>query len=258
MFVIFAGGQFLADDDRYSTQKMTCKHNTILVSGKGQKGEGDEWTQPLDGVDMSNLAVLTTWKDAGEVVVAEGEAGQMYEGLSRYRRAFIWVRGSYLLVLDDIRAEKEAEITWLVQGPQVEVLDEAHHSYQLGKGEAQRSFLVSADRAFSATVADSTADGNGRSLGYRQLQLTASTAGWRVAALFNLWNLRRLDVEMKELDPGSAVVTITGPGFTDVWQWQAAADSATPAIFHGQRQGGFSLTVDARDRAPLEGPPVTR
>jgi hypothetical protein len=258
MFVIFAGGQFLADDDRYSTQKMTCKHNTILVNGKGQKGEGDEWTQPLDGVDMSNLAVLTTWKDAGEVVVAEGEAGQMYEGLSRYRRAFIWVRGSYLLVLDDIRAEKDAEITWLVQGPQAEVLDAAKHSYRLSKGKAQCSFRVLSDHAFSATVADSTADDNGRSLGYRQLQLTASTARWRVAAVFNPWNLGRLDIEMKELGPGSAVVTITGPDFTDVWEWQAAADSTAPATFHGQRRGGFALTVDARDRAPLEGPPVTR
>jgi hypothetical protein len=258
MFVIAVGGDLLADDDRYSTHKMTRAHNTILVNGKGQKGEGSEWTQPLEGADMAGLATLTTWKDANEVVVAEGEAGRMYEGLSRYRRAFIWVNGSYLLVLDDIRAAQEAEITWLVQGPQVEAADEAERSYRLSKGEAECGLRVLADHTFSASIADSPADNHGRPLGYRQLQLKASAARWRVAALFDPWNHRSLELHAEYPDQESAFLSITGPGFRDVWQWKAAPDETTPATFLGKRAGGFSVTVGAKDKAPREGPPVTR
>jgi len=258
MFVIFASGALLADDDRYSTKKMTQAHNTILVSGKGQKGEGDQWTQPLPATDMAGLATLTTWKDVGDVVVAEGEAAGMYEGLAGFRRSFIWVRGGYILILDDIRANEEAEITWLVQGPAVEVVDAEGHRYRLSKGDAGCDLQVAATGTFAATIGDSPADSHGRPLGYKQLQVRARSSAWRVAAVFDAWNHRQLHVEMGAAGPGASVVSVSGPGFIDTWEWRAAPDSATPSGLKGERSGGFSVTVGPGDRAPREGPPVTR
>jgi hypothetical protein len=270
MFTIFGGGAFLADDDRYSTKKVTSSHNTILVNGKGQQGEGKGWTQPLKG-DMTGLATVVTWKDAGDVVVAEGEAAGLYAGLQRFRRALVWVKGAYILVLDDIRAGKPAEITWLVQGPELEAAGPAgvaagrppegagppaEHRYVLKKGDAKCPFRVVADREFTAAIGESTADHRGKPLGYKQLQAKATATQWRVAAAFNPWNLAKLDVDLKAADDNTATVTVTGPNFADTWQWQAAPDGATPSTIRGERKGGFRSVVGPADKAPLGGPPL--
>ena len=54
---------------------------------------------------MSQMAKITAWKDAGEVMVVEGEAAGSYlayrdratgksrPALDRFRRTFIWVKG---------------------------------------------------------------------------------------------------------------------------------------------------------------------
>ena len=41
-FVLFGGGQWLMRDDGYQP-KWTGQHNTLLVNGHGQLGEGAEW-----------------------------------------------------------------------------------------------------------------------------------------------------------------------------------------------------------------------
>ena len=38
---------------------------------------------------MTRIAVVIAWKDTGDVVVIDGEAGGSYPDLSRYRRTFI-------------------------------------------------------------------------------------------------------------------------------------------------------------------------
>ncbi len=93
--------------------------------------EPQMWSQPGPD-DMREMAVVTAFKDAGDVVVCEGEAAGSYlaikqtaknparPALDRYRRTFMWVKGSYLLVLDDIKAPEAVDITWLMQAPQID------------------------------------------------------------------------------------------------------------------------------------------
>jgi hypothetical protein len=260
MFVIFADRQLLADDDRYSTNKITSNHNTILVNGKGQKGEGGGWTQPLGGVDMSSLARLTTWKSTGDIVVAEGEAAGLYDGLSRYRRTFIWVRGGYILVLDDIRAEQPADLTWLVQGP--EVVPVADGAWRLQRDKAGLDFHVASDRPFTDAITDSTADSHGRPMGLKQLQLTAKTDRWRLATVFDPWHRRGLRVELgtakDRAGGGATVVHVTGPGIDDTWWWRSTPGGWVPTTISGSRPGGFTIAVGPEDQAPISGGPVTR
>jgi hypothetical protein len=90
-FQIFTGGAMVARDDGYSEKKMTSSHNTILVNGAGQRGEGGVWMQPIRNFDMARLGVMTTWKDTGDVTIAEGEGAGAYPDLQRYRRTAIWV-----------------------------------------------------------------------------------------------------------------------------------------------------------------------
>ena len=82
-FEIFGDGDYMAETDRYPLKpgKLSSSLNTILVNGMGQtpegRPEGEGWLQP-SSKDMTKMGVITAWKDAGDVVVAEGEASGSY------------------------------------------------------------------------------------------------------------------------------------------------------------------------------------
>ena len=251
-FQIFTDGAIVARDDGYSENKLTSGHNTILVNSLGQRGEGGVWMQPLKNFDMTRLGVMTTYKDAGNVVVAEGEGAGAYPELNRYRRSVIWVKGSYILVLDDIRGAKANEITWLVQGDGLETLDAAAGRYKLTSEQAACEFAITADTPLTSTVGLSSAGHRDKNLGLKQLQATASTAALRVAAVFDPWKRGNLKVEIKTTDADHAVVAVTGGDIIDTWTWAAApAMTYTPATLKGQRQGGFTIDVGPADKAHI-------
>ncbi len=175
----------------------------------------------------------------------------MYDGLDRYRRSFIWARGRYILLLDDIRASHHVNLTWLVQGPQIETVDAQLGTYRLRKGEARLDFQVAA--AFdSAAIADSTADSKGESLGYKQLQLRRLAARWWLASLFDPWH-RGLKVAVKPAGENQATVTVSGPDFTDTWRWTAAPDGSTPSALTAEGTNGFAAALGPDDKAPASG-----
>jgi len=237
MFQLYADGEVLARDDGYAYSKVTSSHNCILVNGKGQDGEGHHWTQPIDGRDMTDMAWATTWKDAGDVVVVEGEAGGAYADLDRFRRTVIWVKGQYVLLLDDIRAPKSAEFTWLMQGADLEPVDTAQGVYRLKGKQAQCDFQVIADKALTAVIAESTADRRGQSMGLKQLQAKARGNAVRIAAVFDPWKRGGLRVKMSGRG-NTATLVISGPGVNDTWTWQLSPDAATPSRLKGQCKGG--------------------
>jgi hypothetical protein len=252
-FQIFTGGRKVARDDGYSYMKLTSGHNTILVNGAGQIGEGEHWTQPGRGgvKDMTTLARPTTFKDAGDVVVAEGEAGGAYKDLDRFRRTLIWVKGRYILLLDDIRAKQESDVTWLVQSQQVETADAAALRFRLRTDEATCDFQLAADKPLAAVVADSTARNRNVLMGLKQLQATAKASAVRIAAVFDPWHRGNLGVALQPQDDGSAKVVVTGPDGTDTWTWRPADGQWTPASLAGQLAGGKTVTVGPEDKAPI-------
>lgn len=245
MFVLYANGAVLADDDRYATRKITSSHNTILVNGKGQKGEGGHWTQPLKGADqdMLNLATVTAYKSEGEVAVVEGEAGKMYAGLDRYRRTMIWVEGGYILMLDDIASTpgRDAQYTWLLQGPTVSIADASAGQFRLTSGDALCNFTVLVDQPFSAKVAPSTAAHRNKSMDLQQLQLTATAPRWRLATLFDPWQRQ---VKLSTAASGDGItVRVEGPNINDTWQWNPPPAKDQPSALKGDRAGGWSFSL---------------
>ena len=250
MLVLWAGGRFLADDDRFAYNKTASAHNTLLLNGKGQRGEGrGHWTQPIGGVDMNTLARIVTWKDAGPAVVVEGEAGNAYAGLERFRRAVVWVPGGYILLLDDIRARAEADLSWLLQGPEVEPLDAQRGLFRLGAAPAICPVSVASNTTYSAGLGASPADDRGKPLGFKQLRLSAKARVWRLAALLDPWN-RGATVLLEPADGETFTVKVSAAGFADTWTWAPSPDAATPATLKGERAGGWTVLVGPADRAP--------
>ncbi len=242
MFQLYADGEVLACDDGYAYNKVTSSHNTILVNGEGQIGEGHHWTQPVG--DMRDMGWVTTWKQDGNVLVAEAEAGGAYEALDRYRRAVIWVGGEYVLVLDDIRAPQPVEVTWLMQASKLSAVDAAAGVYSLARNNASCEFQVVADAELAAEIGISTADRRGESMNLQQVQAKATAPALRMAAVFNPWKKGDLRVKLTPQGAGSAMVTVTGAGINDTWTWQLSPDRPTPATLKGRIEVGASDKVE--------------
>jgi len=251
-FILYGRGALLAETSRYSKKKLTSSHNTILVGGKGQRGEGQGWTQPLKrgDKDMTKLAWITAFKDAGDVVVVEGEGAGAYPDLARYRRTMIWVKGAYVLILDDIRGAggKDVDLTWLLQGPKLAAVDSAKHRYALSKDEAKCEFHVAADPPLAPKIATSTADHRGKPLGWQQLQLSGKAGAFRIAGAYDLWDHGEIHVDLKTAG-NAATVAVRAKGISDEWSWEAPTDDRAPSTLTGSRDDKEFLRLTDRDRA---------
>lgn len=247
MFELFAKGGFVAEDDRYASKaKLTSSHNTILVNGKGQKGEGRGWTQPLKGPDqdMTQLAWVTAWKDGGGVVAVEGEAAGAYEGLDRYRRTVVWVEGQYILILDDIAAEAESDLTWLMQAKVAEVLETTADAMRgrIGHDGFVCGLQVVSDGAFTAAVAPSTAMHRDKSLGFQQFQLRAKTPRWRLATVIDPWN-RQPKLTLAREGEALRIGVQTRDG-ADAWTWAPPAGAKAASDLRGRLSDGQAFSLD--------------
>ena len=208
---------------------------------------------------MTQMGKITAWKESGEVMLVEGEAAGSYPAyvdkatgkgrpaLDRFRRTFVWVKGSYVLVFDDVRSPQPAEVTWLMQGAKLEALDEAAGCYRLSKAQAQCEFQLVADVALKTKIGVSTANDHGALLKWQQLQATAAGANVRFASVFDPWHKKGLKVALKPDGPDQATINVNGSGISDTWQWQAAKGKFEAATWRGSRPGGFNVTVDAKD-----------
>ncbi|NCP28660.1 MAG: hypothetical protein GW867_01395 [Armatimonadetes bacterium] len=252
-FVLFADGEMLAETDRYSGHKRSANHNTVLINGAGQvaagRPEGSGWSQP--GGDMSVMGVVTSYARNGNTVAVEGEAAGSYlanpqggpkrPALDRYRRTFLWIEGQYLLVLDDIRAPAPVDVTWLMQGPELDTVDATGHRYVLKKGQAQCPFQVAATQPVTAETVTSPADNRGEALGWKQLRLTAETDAIRLASVYDPWHRGDLTVTFQTDSPDHGTVTVTGPGLKHSWDWTAGQDRFGPSKVTGRDANGGEL-----------------
>jgi hypothetical protein len=240
-FVLWKKGGFVAETSRYSSQKQSANHNTILINGLGQApvGRGPDpvkWLQPSRNADMLEMADVTNWQVGEDVVVIEGEAagsytatksksGKQRPSLSRYRRTFIWVESRYVLVLDDIRAEEDVDLTWLMQAPELDSTDAENLRFRLRHANADCPFQVASLSPLGVQVVDSPADHRGKALGWKQLRLSAKGSDFRIASVYDLWGKGELRVDLAQKDAGFYTVQVSDGDTEDSWQWIPAVDA---------------------------------
>ncbi|MBU0609890.1 MAG: DUF4962 domain-containing protein [Armatimonadetes bacterium] len=111
-FVLFGRGEVLAADPGYTYDKQTRNHNTVLVGGKGQYGDGEMWPRPNPG-----RAHVTGFATEGDLTIAAGDAVSAYPpelGLTRFDRTIV-LAGRDLVVVHDRLAAKEPQVfSWLL------------------------------------------------------------------------------------------------------------------------------------------------
>lgn len=245
-FIIYTKGKFVATTDGYSKSKKSANHNTILVDGKGQmapgRPEGSAWSQPATGsTDMTELAYITKFKDMGDIVIAEGEAGRFYQNLRKYRRSFIWVNKKYLLVLDEIVSRSKSNITYLMQGPElIEIekkADNKNFTYQLKNGDVFCDFKIVTEKEGNPEIKTSPADSHGKILGWKQLNLNFNDVGsMRITSVFDIWG-EKVNIEFQPLDEKTAKIIVKGNTFKDEWLWKTSEGLKEASSIKGNING---------------------
>lgn len=111
-FSLFGAGEWLIRDDGY-TVKRTGNHNTLLVNGRGQLGEGGDWFDAKRALAArSRPRIVRSLSTPGLEHVA-GDATDAYPkalGLKSYERHVLFLKPDVLIVLDDVRSEREADL----------------------------------------------------------------------------------------------------------------------------------------------------
>lgn len=111
-FVVFAGGRWLVRDDGYHP-KWTGQHNTLLVNGRGQLGEGREWFRGSEALTRKSTPKVLRAVSTPTIDQITGDATEAYPkelGLLRFVRHLVFVKPDVLIVADDILLEKEAAL----------------------------------------------------------------------------------------------------------------------------------------------------
>jgi hypothetical protein len=211
-FVLFGGGEWLVRDDGYRA-KWTGQHNTLLVDGKGQLGEGRMW---FDGTAALKLKarprVLRAVSRPGLDHVA-GDAVEAYpreRGLKRFTRHLLFLKPDVLVVADDIALEAPRTME-LRFHPEPGKAERDGAAFVLrGKKAVLRIEPLTMEGALAAAEDVAAADrhgGKGESL--FTVRLTRTAAAWRNAVALS-WAQDRVALEARG----------------DVWTFRAGARAA--------------------------------
>ncbi|MBI3829879.1 MAG: heparinase II/III family protein [Planctomycetes bacterium] len=117
---LYARGEVLLADPGYEGFKRTEHHNTILVDGHGQLGEGTKWFNVNRVLHFGGTAEVLSFRDDGTSAAWVGEAAKIYvaeAGLERFRRHVYYLRPGLLVVLDDLAAKEPRVFTQLWHTP---------------------------------------------------------------------------------------------------------------------------------------------
>ena len=103
-FVAFGNSEWLIRDDGYRT-KQTSQHNTLLIAGHGQIGEGAMWFQGDRALAVRARPRILRADSTPAFDHIVGDATEAYartNGLQRFVRHLLFVKPNVLIVADDI------------------------------------------------------------------------------------------------------------------------------------------------------------
>ena len=111
-FVLFGAGEWLVRDDGYRA-KWTGQHNTLLVDGQGQLGEGAMWFQGTEPLRQKSRPRIVSTESTPQLDHIVGDATEAYPaklGLRRYQRHLVFLKPAVLIVVDDIATDRPREL----------------------------------------------------------------------------------------------------------------------------------------------------
>ncbi|MBI2301179.1 MAG: DUF4962 domain-containing protein [Armatimonadetes bacterium] len=184
-FVLFGGGEWLVRDDGYAA-KWTAQHNTLLVDGAGQMGEGAQWfkgSEPLAVKAAPKILAITSTAALDHLV---GDATAAYPpnlGLRRYVRHLLFLKPDVLIVCDDIAADGPHELELRIFNEQPPAAQVDGSFLATGKRAVLRVTNFTPDGVTAEVAALAVRDRQGKELagGRPGVRVATRRAAWRNA-----------------------------------------------------------------------------
>ena len=186
-FLLFGAGEWLLRDDGYAW-KQTDNHNTLLVDGKGQMGEGYQWfraQQPIRRRLDPRILRATSTAALDEIHADAAPAYPPEFGLRRFLRRAYFLKPDVCIVVDDIELD------------QARALDLRFHPEFPGSRRDDGAILCPGQRAtlrIDPLTPEDVAitagnlpgkDREGRPLATFAVRLAATRSRWRNAVAFS-------------------------------------------------------------------------
>lgn len=252
-FAMILGRGFAPHPSLYDAPKLTANHNTILVDGKGQLGSGEHWTQPIEGRDMRQLSYLVGWKrdQAGRVIV-EGEAGNAYPTLKRFRRVMIWMPGQYVLILDNVVADSRRKLAWNAVSEMAQFTDPpTGRGYLETEQQRRLQYQMLSNRSIGGAIDWHMIRSPKGSQKVQRTTFSCNEQSVQFVCLLNPWNTADLAMRFVQSDSENpAGIVVDGAGLNDKWVWDPADDLKTPSKVQLTRDGKIVVQMIEADSAP--------
>lgn len=129
-FVLYGSGKELLIDPGYTLKKLTANHNTVLVDGQGQYGDGERWPRWYPG--WSHIGYAST-----QFPYVRGEAASAYPpelGLKRFTRQMLMLDARRVVIADHLEADRPRRLTWLLH------FDEDADVVSMGEGRFSATY----------------------------------------------------------------------------------------------------------------------
>jgi hypothetical protein len=118
-FSLFAYGQRLAIDPGYAHPKWTADHNTVLVNGRGQAGEGGSYLDYMAFENRDPFPAILRADSSPDYDYVIGDAGNIYvdeAGLAHFRRHLLFLKPDIVVIADDLAGKEPSRFEWLLNG----------------------------------------------------------------------------------------------------------------------------------------------
>ncbi len=183
-FSIFGCGEWLLRDDGYAW-KDTGQHNTLLVDGKGQIGEGFAWFT-AGGFKGHPRVLAATSSDVLDEIA--GDATAMYppaSGLKRYIRRLYFLKPDVLIVTDDIEADapRRLELRFHPQYPCEKGQDGSFLAR--AQGASLRIELFAGDGVETTSGEVNGRDRDGKPMPMHTVRMEATRPAWKNVVAFS-------------------------------------------------------------------------
>lgn len=202
-FVVFGNGDWLLRDDGYRT-KATSQHNSLLLDGRGQIGEGAMWFQGDKALAVKSRPRILRAGSTPAFDHLVGDATEAYartNGLKRFVRHLLFVKPNVLIVADDIAlaAARPLELRF---HPELKTARAADGSFGfVGQHAALRIESLTNTGVEITTGEDATTGQHDKATaGMFSIRLRNTTAAWRnaVALTWSAAKAQPVKVQLKQ------------------------------------------------------------
>ena len=224
-FVAFGNGEWLIRDDGYCT-KATTQHNTLLIDGYGQIGEGAMWFQGNKALAVKarpRILVAASTPTLDHMVGDATEAYAKTNGLKRFVRHLLFVKPNVLIVADDIALDsvRPLELRFHPENKPARAADGAFSF--TGKKAALRIEPLTTGGVEIATGEDLTTGQHGKSQpAMFSIRLRNNTATWRNAVAIS-WSAAQAQPAKVQLKQQGDRWIFTSAGHEVTLDWGTGA-----------------------------------